>query len=461
MRINRVHLMRSLTLKLTLAFLLVGLTGSIVVALSVRLQTQQRFNQFVVRVDSSEIVANLLTYYEKNGSWDGVQKDLVGVGPTTGSSGGPHRSEPFPITVVDPSGQVVYGRPDQIGQHLQFDSRLAVPLKTGSDTIGWLVLGFPDRPFQPGTPESDFLRSVGTGILYSAVVATALALVIGILLARTISQPIRELRTATQVVAGGDLGYQVTVHTKDELGQLASSFNRMSTDLAHANDLRRQMTADIAHDLRTPLSIILGYTEALSERKLEGSPDTFKVMHEEAQHLQRLVEDLRTLSLADAGELPLMQRDVAPAALLERVALSHRPHAQGKNIVIDVTASTGLPAIHVDPDRMAQVLDNLIANALRYTPEGGRIELVAEGRDSQVLLKVKDNGSGIPAEDVPHIFERFYRADRSRGLREGESGLGLSIARSIVEAHGGTISVESVADEGSTFIITLPAAPET
>jgi two-component system sensor histidine kinase BaeS len=447
--------MRSLAFKLTLAFLIVALTGSVVVALSVQLQTRREFDRYILQLVQSEFVTELIEYYQTNNSWDGVQSQFR-VRPAPGENREPPRFELPPFSIVDATGQVVYGSPDRIGEQTALDTRRAVPLEVNGEVVGWIVPGFVDRRWTPGTPERAFMSNLNRWILVSAAIATVLALVIGILLARTIAQPIRKLRTATQVIAGGDLGYQVTVRAKDELGELADSFNRMSADLAHSNDLRHQMTADIAHDLRTPLSVILGYTEALSEGKLDGSSEVFGAMHEEAQHLQRLIEDLRTLSLADAGELPLMRRSVKPVTLLEQVAIAHKPHAQDKDISIEVKASQELPEIRIDPDRMAQVLGNLVSNALRYTPAQGCIRLVAEGADGNVMLKVIDNGLGIPAEDLPYIFDRFYRADRSRQLHEGESGLGLSIAKSIVEAHGGSITVESLPGEGSTFTIAIP-----
>ncbi|MCI0649245.1 MAG: ATP-binding protein, partial [Chloroflexi bacterium] len=247
------------------------------------------------------------------------------------------------------------------------------------------------------------------------------------------------------------------VRSDDELGELATSFNQMSADLAQARDLRRQMTADIAHDLRTPLSIILGHAEALRDGVLPATAESFEVIHDEARRLNRLVDDLRTLSLSEAGELPLTRRPTPPAELLERAVAAHAPQARQKEIALQVEAAAGLPAVDVDPDRMAQVLDNLVGNALRYTPAGGRISLGARPDPAGVVLMVEDSGPGVPAGELPFIFERFYRGDKSRQRAAGGSGLGLAIARAIVEAHGGRIAAESAPGEGLAVAIELQA----
>jgi signal transduction histidine kinase len=228
----------------------------------------------------------------------------------------------------------------------------------------------------------------------------------------------------------------------------------MSLDLEQATLARRQMTADIAHDLRSPLSVISGYAEALSDGKLPGTPEVYNILHQETRQLSRLVEDLRLLSLADAGELQLILQPCDPQALLERVAARHAVTAQQHGVALRVEAGSGLPSLSLDSERMAQVLDNLILNAFRYTPPAGEITLSARQQEQVIEIQVSDNGSGISAAELPHIFDRFYRGDAAR-QQNGESGLGLAIAKSIVEAHGGTIRVESTPGEGSTFTIAL------
>ncbi len=217
------------------------------------------------------------------------------------------------------------------------------------------------------------------------------------------------------------------------------------------------MTADIAHDLRSPLTVMAGYLEALRDGVLQPTAERFEMMHQEARYLRRLVEDLRTLSLADAGELTLMRQPVLPSELLARTRAAHEPQARQLGIDLRLAASDDVPPVEADPERLAQVLDNLVSNALRHTPAGGWIALGAAPNTGHVLLTVQDSGEGIAPEQLPHIFDRFYRGDPARQTDEGESGLGLAIAKSLVELHGGHISVESQQGRGTTFRISLPA----
>jgi signal transduction histidine kinase len=449
--------LRSLSLKLVLAFLLVGLTGAIIVSLFVGRYTQSAFGRFVFDHSRDPLVAALTEFYQSNASWKDVEvvlkRELVKIWAKD--------EDTFPwVILTDADGVILvsWGR-TPIGKQLsERDVKRGAPIQVDDQVVGWLLYDELVGPLAPGTTEWDFMEDVKGAIWISAGSATAAALLLGVLLARAIARPVRELTAATRAVARGELGHQVTVRSKDDLGELALSFNQMSADLARSNKLRRQMTADIAHDLRTPLSIILGYTEALSDGKLHGTPEMYDAMHGEAQHLQRLIDDLRTLSLADAGELPLTKVQIAPHTLLERTASAYRVRAEQGEITLQVVAAPDLPSINVDPDRMAQVLKNLIDNALRHTDPGGQITLAAESDAGIVHLCVQDSGAGISPEDLPYVFERFYRGDKARQQQDSASGLGLAIAKSLVEAHGGSISVESVLGKGTSFTIAIPYA---
>jgi two-component system sensor histidine kinase BaeS len=368
---------RSLAVKLTLAFLLVGLTGSILVTVIVQQRTQSAFNTFIMNQEQQILAENLVLYYQANGSWAGVAKDINSLQAFIPPQ--PiiiHNPSPAggPITLVGADQVIIYSnQAAEIGQKVSKSTlNSAIILQSNNQTIGWLLLTPVSRSFMPNTPESNFLRNVNSATLMSAGVAVILAVILGGFLAFSMTRSLRELTEATGEIAKGRFGKQVRVRSKDEIGELAKSFNRMSVELEQATQARQQMTADIAHDLRSPLSVITGYAEALSDNKLQGTPEVYNILLQEAKHLDHLVDDLRLLSLADAGELPLTLQLVIPNALLKRVAARHVVTARQHQNELSIEAVPDLPQINVDIERMSQVLDNLILNAFRYTPPGGR-----------------------------------------------------------------------------------------
>jgi two-component system sensor histidine kinase BaeS len=467
--------MRSLTVKLTLAFLLIGVIGALLVAVIVGQTTRAEFDRFLSERDQTELTDALGDYYATKGSWDGVAQMLGSTRPLDFYS----RS----IALVDASGTVVLGKGRFVAGQTAPASALAdgTPVDVNGQAVGYVLFVPPSERENgsngPPPPDVAFVQRVTWAAVLSAGIAALIALVLGVLLARTLTRPVRELTAATTEMAGGKLDQRVVVRSRDEIGELATAFNKMSADLGRASQLRKQMTADLAHDLRTPLSILRGYTEGLQDGRLQGAPRLYTIMHGEVEHLGRLVEDLRVLSLADAGELPLGRRAVDPAALLERTGLAYIVAAENQGVALRVEPSEELPSILVDTDRMTQVLNNLVSNALRYTTRGSitlsarteerglrteSVERKASALSPQpsVLITVEDTGSGIPADELPFVFDRFYRGDKARQRTDSSSsGLGLAIAKAIVEAHGGTIAVDSTLGSGTTFMIRLPVAP--
>jgi two-component system sensor histidine kinase BaeS len=465
---------RSLVFKLAVAFLVVSVTGAMLTALFARWATFQEFDRLVLEQAQNNFLASATAYYQTNGSWLGVREYFhrlaAAPAPQLRPSQQPLQPQPddrnrpvqqpttYVFALADQDGYVVLpAGPYRLGRHIPTDELAqSVEIEVDGQVVGTaLVTGDPPPLAQR---EVRYLARTNQASLYAVLAAITIALFLGIFLARRLMRPVRELTTATRAMAKGELEQQVPVRSQDELGELAAAFNQMSADLARANELRRQMTADIAHDLRTPLSVIAGYTEGLRDGVLPPTSETFQTIHQEAEHLSRLIEDLRTLSLADAGELTLTRQLVHPQELLERTAAAHLPQAQQLEIGLQVTAQANLPAVNVDPERMAQVLGNLVSNALRYTPAGGQISLAAAQKGNNALLTVQDNGAGIAPDRLRRIFERFYRGDEARQTHEGESGLGLAIAKSLVELHGGMISVASTLGKGTTFTIALPVS---
>lgn len=453
--------MRSLSFKLIISFLVVSLVGTLLVTLLVRQATADEFGQFVFDRELESIASQAADYYQTHGSWDGAEwsrwqsnRMMMPGGAMPGAGRG--MGQGGMVALADVNGVVVLsGAGHRLGERL---SRAEISQGKAIEYDGQIVGIVFARPipFRPSLAEEAFLAGVNRILILATVIATGVALVLGVLIARALTQPLRELTSATRAVAAGDLAQQVAVRSQDELGELAHSFNQMSADLVRSRDARRQMTADIAHELRTPLSIILGHAEALHDGVLPPSQETFYIIHDEAQRLNRQIDDLRTLTLADAGELSLTRRLSSPGAMLERAAAAHAPQAAQKGISLELDVAPDLPEIDVDPDRMAQVISNLLDNALRYTPSGQQVRLSAVKVEKAVRLVIQDSGPGIAAEQLARVFDRFYRADRSRRRDEGGSGLGLAIAKSLVLRHQGRIWAESQPGQGSTFTVELP-----
>jgi len=278
---------------------------------------------------------------------------------------------------------------------------------------------------------------------------------------RRIGTPIADVMAAADSVAGGDLSVRVRENTPGELGQLTRSFNHMIAELERAEQQRRNLTADVAHELRTPLHIIQGNLEGILDGVYEPSPENITSTLDETRLLTRLISDLQTLSLAEAGQLPLHRVNFSASDLLSDVATSFAALSADLhvNLRVETRGDADRLGLYADSDRMDQVISNLVANALRYTPTGGTVTLWAEALPGGVRLGVEDTGAGIPADDLPFIFDRFWRGDRSRTRSDGaSSGLGLAIARQLVQANGGKIYVESQPGFGTRFTIEMDSA---
>jgi signal transduction histidine kinase len=451
--------MRSISTKLILAFLSIGVISVAIIAFTALWNTRIEFLRFLSDRNQSAIATELTDYYQLTGSWKGADRVFRGNGPSNmpqpPGERGPNYYRPFVLT--DPNGVVIipndrYKVGDQIPLRAVAQGE---PIRQDGTIVGILV---PIRvPFQGNTREVEFIQRTNTLLLYGALIGAVIALLLGIFLSRTLTRPIRELTRATHAVSEGDLSQQVPVRSNDELGELAQAFNKMSAELSRSVSTRKQMTADIAHELRTPLSLILGHAEAVHDGVLQPTRENFEIIRDEAIRLEHLVNDLRVLSLADAGELTINLQTIEPERLIQEVASLYQYQTQRKNISLDLDIASPLSMIEVDPGRMTQVLTNILDNALRHTPENGRIILSAQEADNQIEIVVQDSGPGLKTEDLDRIFERFYRTDSARQRDySGGSGLGLAIARSIVQAHGGQIRAENEAGQGLRITITLP-----
>lgn len=303
--------------------------------------------------------------------------------------------------------------------------------------------------------KAEFVASATTTILVVLVNAALITLfTIGVLVVPRL-RTIEELTRAASQLSSGARHQRVSVRSPDEIGELARSFNAMADSLERVERLRHIMVSDIAHELRTPLSNIQGYMEGLRDGVITPKPELFESLHQEANLLTRLVNDLQTLALADAGQLNLHRVSTSLAALIKHVLMTVRDHPNPQPTII-VKSLDHLPRLHVDPDRVKQVIANLINNALAHTPPNGRITLDAHREGDWVWVSVQDTGKGISPEHLPYVFERFYRVDASRTRSTGGTGIGLAIVRQLVHAHGGTVEIESELGVGSTFCFSLP-----
>jgi signal transduction histidine kinase len=462
----------SLIWKLTLAFLLVAVVATALMAFFIRMTSGDRLIELILDQQRSGLRTALEDYYSENGSWQGIEqrweqvqnfpRNMPTFSPEEGrlpfQTRGGERDRRSLFGLINAAGRVVIsydpGMPRGALAPPAVINR-GEPLEVNGERVGTIVTARLSPRLNP--EENLYLQRINNALLFATGGALLAALMFGIILARTLTQPLQELTRAAQNIAQGQLEQQVRVDANDELGQLAAAFNRMSQEVVRVNQQRKQMTADIAHDLRTPLTVIGGYVESMRDGVLQPTPERLALIYTEIERLQNLVGDLKMLSQVDAGELPLHPQWIAPKSLLEHAAAPFQFRASQQQIALTIDASEELPVLWVDEGRMMQVFGNLLSNALRYTPAAGEIRLSAEAEKDTVTLVVQDNGSGIPAEALPYIFDRFQRADQSRHSETGESGLGLSIVKALVQAQRGSVRAESTQGGGTRIIITMPA----
>lgn len=310
-------------------------------------------------------------------------------------------------------------------------------------------------------PERVLLLRIHYGILQAGALALAISVLLSYLLSRRITRPVATMHAAAKRMARGDFSQRVPATGDDELGDLGRALNYMARSLEEADRLRRNMVADLAHELRTPLTGLRGYVEALKDGVMPADEQTLETLLAETMRLQRLVQELHELSLLDANALALNVQPADLAAIVTHAAALRQSEMADRELRLETDLPAGLPRVRADSDRLVQILQNLLANAITHTPRGGTVRVsVAPGEPGAsppvVRVTVANTGPGIPTADLPFIFERFYRADPSRDRVTGGSGLGLTITRKLVEAHGGTIWAESRPGEGAVFTFTLP-----
>ncbi|MEJ2209140.1 MAG: HAMP domain-containing sensor histidine kinase [Anaerolineae bacterium] len=482
--------MNRLWVRLTLAFALVIVVTAGVVALMADLTAGRALRYYLSYSDMlphQALVDRLAAYYALFGTWDGVDPllDQAGTvpGPMMGTGRWPGREPPpgsplhFVLAAAD--GRVVYdGLQGQPGRRLSRDEQaVAQEILVDEEVVGHLVVTVPISSTVMGPLEESFVQRLRRWLLIGALLAGGLGLLLVLAVSRSMTAPLQRLAEAARVVAGRDFRHRVEVDGSAEIAEVARAFNDMTSALQESEQQRQNMVADLAHELRSPLSVLQGNLRAILDDVYPLDKAEVARLYDETRLLSRLVDDLRELALADAGQLRLSLAATDAARVVGDTVDSLGPVAEHKAVELEVRLPGDLPRVQADSDRLAQVLRNLLVNALRHTPAGGQIAVSAAAVDGRVEFAVSDTGEGIRPEDLPHVFDRFWRADPARTRRpengdpdssgqpsapdgrwSGGTGLGLSIAQSLVEAQGGEIWAESTPGQGSIFRFCLPLA---
>lgn len=476
--------------KLILSFALVLVVSLLGTLILVRRNAQTAVRAFMVRgnmTGPTGLVTLLEDYYTENGSWDGVESLLQmpmhnrpaettpggtghgyggqgqGLGQGSNSGQGMGNSGMAGsgmmmgqrLRLTDADGHVLYDSQGVTGPAVSSSARRSgIELQVGGRTVGYLLAeGSIDT-----AQESYLLNRMMNAAVTAGLIAAGLSLLLAFALAYGVMRPVRVMTKAAYRLGEGDLSQRVPEGGDDELRALAHTFNNMAGSLQQAEESRRALTADIAHELRTPLSVQRAHLEALQDGIYPLTAENLAPILEQTLLLSRLVDDLRTLALADAGQITLERTPVDLASLVQRIAGRFCPQAEKRGIDIKVDTGSGLMAgeLNLDPQRIEQILGNLLSNALRYTPDGGSINLAVSYDAKSARVTVQDSGPGIPPESLERVFDRFYRVDKSRSRQEGGAGLGLAIARRLVEAHGGSLTAINAPQGGAVFTMTLP-----
>ena len=456
-------------IRLILSFAIIVLVSIISMVFIARQNTASEVRAFMFRggmTSSAELVEELQKYYQTQGSWQGVEAVFLsnssGFGRRSGgmgnNPGNPSMSGMMAqrIRLADASGQVLLDSNDQILQPLTAEElEAAQTIRINLKTVGYLLI-------QGGmnyshNEETNLLNRLNRAAITAALIAGGVALLLALLLTYRLLQPVNALNQAAEKLGKGDLSQRVEVEGADELATLANTFNHMADSLQKAQKSRRDLTADIAHELRTPLAVQRANLEALQDGIYAPTPDNLASILEQNILLSRLVDDLRTLALAESGELPLEKSPTDLAPLIHRIVERFRPQAQHNQVELIIEHNSKNDFIlALDPMRFEQILNNLLSNALRHTPSGGKIWITTQLLPDRLQLTIRDSGPGIPVDALPHIFERFYRADRSRSRAEGGTGIGLAIALNLAQLHGWDLNAGNAPEGGAQFNLVMP-----
>ena len=447
----------SLQFRLILSFALVlALTlGGLSVYIGFAAEREvDRFEREVEEARAGRIEQVVSQHYASGGRWAGLQPILERAGSLYS----------WDIVVKDRDGHVVgdsYKRFGDAPPDRRRGIRLSPVLSRGREVGTVSIAPSSVPPVIPEPPVTRLVSSLNRSLLLTGIAAAVGGILLISLVSRRALSSIRGLNVAASALGSGDLSQRVPATGRDEVSELGRAFNSMAEGLENAGRQRRNMTAAVAHELRTPLSNVQGYVEALRDGLLEPDAATLNTIHEQVLYLSRLVEDLKLLAETEADDFRLRREPGSLGEVLRSSVDAFRPRADAKGVSVSLALPSETPVLAFDGTRIAQVVGNLLENAIRHTESGGRVAVSMEVEGSSAVVAVADDGEGMPPEELPYIFERFYRTDPSRARSTGGAGLGLTIARQLVEAHGGSIRAESSAEVGSRFSFELPLTDTT
>lgn len=453
---------KGLQKRLAVLFVSIALLATLATALAGIYSARTLFSAYLGKNQSLQAqnwAASFAEYYLLNNGFSGIenidrpmQQRGRGYGRMMGGGSGSG------FVLVQNDGLVLWDSSGMLsGQRLGTEQLSgAVPVIVNNATVG-MVVNISHGLNGLGTLEQDFVSSLTYYALIIAIIIGLAAVVLGIIMARPIVRPIQTMSEAAHRLAGGDLDCRVPVQGNDEISQLAEDFNLMSESLRKSRIMRRNLTADIAHELRTPLTIMRANLEELHTKTGDAKQTVIANLQDEVLRMSKLVKDMEILALAETGNLVVNKNRIKLQSILDRLA-PVLPELEIRKVALEISLEPGLPEVMADPDRLLQVFLNLLSNALAHSSGDSKITVRGFKKDGFIQVSISDEGGGIDPAQLPYIFERFYRADTSRSRREGGMGLGLAIARSWVEAHGGQIWVESTLGQGSVFSFTIPVA---
>lgn len=458
--------MQSLRARLSVSYILMALVCILLTSLLANFFLESQFREYIrknLEQRNKQVVSLLARQYNNADQWNSANITEIGMNAL---------EQGLIIKLQDNAGQVVWdatkhnnGLCQRMIMHMAQNMTSRYPNWKGSyvinkypvvkdfQTVGMVEIGY-YGPFYFNDTDLSFINTLNRLLIGVTIFALFLALAVGAFMAKRLSNPISKVINTAQQIAKGNLEARSLEKTKiREINQLTSAINELAETLQKQESLRKRLTADVAHELRTPLATLQSHLEAMIDGIWKFDVARLKSCHEEIMRINRMVKDLERLARFEGEALDLNKTRFGIKELIKQIVLNFEPEFENKGVKLIVTGDEGM--INADRDKISQVMINLISNALKFTPEGGEVEINIESTLTDVKIRVKDNGTGIAPEDLPHIFERFYRADKSRNRLTGGSGIGLTVAKAIVEAHKGNIGVDSKAGVGTEFVVML------